>query len=668
MADVWGMVATVRRGLGRVGLAAIATALALPGAAQAAGPATNISLSLSPNTIVANGTSSTTATVTITDSSTVGVPGETVALSSTDVGETIGSVTDHADGTYTATIISSTAVGTPTITAKDGSLTATATLIQTGPPANIAVALTSSSIIANGTSSTTATATVTDAEGHLLPSETVSFSSSDAGDKVGPTTNAGSGAYTATITSSTTIGTPTITATDGTASGHTSLTQTVGPPAAIAVAVSPGAIVANASSTATATATVTDAEGHGVPTDTIAFSSSDPGEFFGPVSNNGDGTYSAELRSSTRVGVATITARDSSNLMSRATLKQAAGPSNLSLVANPSTAVTDQGIILVAVVTASTGSPSGTITFEDGTTPITGCVGVQITRSNPGASCQTSFAASTSPERLTAVFTAGPASTAPGATGSTLVAVNQDAPSVSLAIAGSVQLGQSTTYSAVVTPGALFGSVLPTGSVAFFDNGEPVPSCGSQPLANGTATCSLTYEAVGQHAITARYTGDGNFSGATSAAQSIAVVANPLPATVSVPALSAVASTMQWSFSFTRSYTTILALSVKGASAKGSVLVKCRGQGCPFVTHVAVLAKPKHCGRTGKPACPSSGTINLAPEFKNQHLHIGAKITVWIRRPGWIGKSYTFVIRRGGPPGVQISCLAPGSTRPGVGC
>ena len=146
------------------------------------------------------------------------------------------------------------------------------------------------------------------------------------------------------------------------------------------------------------------------------------------------------------------------------------------------------------------------------------------------------------------------------------------------------------------------------------------------------------------------------------------VAADPLPAAVAGPALRAVASTMQWSFSFTPNYTTVLALAVRGASAAGFVVVKCHGKGCPFATHVAVLAKPKHCGRNGKPTCPSSGIIGLAPAFKNRHLHVGAKITVWIRRPGWIGKSYTFLIRRGGPPGVQINCLAPGSTHPGVGC
>ena len=142
-------------------------------------------------------------------------------------------------------------------------MSGTATLTQTAdPPATVTVALNPTSIIANGTATTTATATVKDAGGLLLSNETVKFASSDTGDKVSTTTNAGSGTYTATITSSTTVGTPTITATDGTVSGTATLTQTVGSAASVTVAVSPAVILANGVSTATATATVKDAQGH----------------------------------------------------------------------------------------------------------------------------------------------------------------------------------------------------------------------------------------------------------------------------------------------------------------------------------------------------------------------------------------------------------------------
>jgi hypothetical protein len=93
-----------------VALVIAASGWALAGAAQAAGPAAAVNLSLSPTSIVANGTSTTTATVSVTDSSGAGLPGEPVVLSSSDPNERMGALTD-ADGTYTATITSSTTLG-----------------------------------------------------------------------------------------------------------------------------------------------------------------------------------------------------------------------------------------------------------------------------------------------------------------------------------------------------------------------------------------------------------------------------------------------------------------------------------------------------------------------------------------------------------------------------
>ena len=645
----------------------LATALAgwaLSGTAQAAVPAA-ISLSLSPATVAADGTSTSKATIQVTDASVppVGVAGEKVALSATDPGEAISSVSDAGNGTYTATIRSSTTIGTPTITAADGVLSTTEKLTQiVGPPAHVAVTLNPPSIIANGISTSKATAKVTDAQGHLLAGQEVKFSSTDPKETIGTVTDAGKGTYTAVITASTTVGAATITATDGSAAGNATLTQTVGPPASITVQVSPGAIVADGTSTATATAMVIDAQGHPVPTDAITFSSSDPGQFSGPMSNAGNGTYSVEIRSSTRIGSATITAADPSHLSGQATLTQAAGPSAMSLVATPGSLVTNQVVTLFAVVSASAGSPVGTITFNSGSTPIVGCVGEAITPSNPTAACQTSFAASMSPQRLTAVFSPGPTSTAPGAVGAATVIVKQDSPLISLAINGSLEAGQATTYSATVTPPeSRSGPALPSGTVEFLDNGQPIQSCQSQPLIGGTATCAVIYRTIGQHAITTLYSGDANFTGSASAALSITVVSVP------VHVAGIVTSTMQWLFFFTPRYTRVIALSVRGASAAAVVVVTCHGRGCSFAKRTAGISKPKGCGHKGKRKCPTSGSVNLSQDFKGP-LRVGSTITVSIRRPAWIGKYYRFVIRPARAPNIQVNCLAPTAVRPGVGC
>ena len=254
---------------------------------------------------------------------------------------------------------------------------------------------------------------------------------------------------------------------------------------------------------------------------------------------------------------------------------------------------------------------------------------------------------------------------------------------MSLSVPGSVLLGLRATYLARVSPpGSRPGPTVPSGSVAFFDNGQPVVSCGSQPLVSGIARCTIAYDALGQHTITAQYSGDANFTGAASPAQTIGVVPVAVPAsTVSAPAaqttpvdppptpvLGIVNSSMLWSFYFTPHYTAVRALSVDGVPAAASVLVRCRGRGCPFATHIASIPKPKHCGQRGRPRCPTSGTVNLAPAFGQHRLNVGVTIAVLIRRPNWIGKYYSFEIRPRQGPRIGIDCLAPGSTRPGVGC
>ncbi len=635
---------------------------------QTAGGAATVTVALSPTSIIANGTTTTTATAIVEDGAGHVLPSESISWASSDTGDKFSGQTNAGNGTYTATITSSTTVGTPTITATDGSVSGTATLTQTaGPAGTVTVALSPTSIIANGTATTTATATVKDAAGHLLPTETVTFASSDTGDKVSATTNAGSGIYTATITSSTTVGTPTITASDGTVSGTATVTQTVGSAATVQLAVNPAVILANGTSTAGVTATVEDAQGHLLSGQSVTFKSTDSGEFFGQVSDNGNGTYSVQVRSSTTVGSATITATDSSvspGVSGQSTLDQAAGPSTTSLVASSSALVTDESVTLFATVNGGAGSPSGAITFNDGGVSITNCVAEPITPSNPGATCQTSFAASTSPEQLTAVFVPNSKSTAPGSTGATTVTVMPDSTSVSLDVSTTVDVGQSTTYTATVAPPASrSGPVEPSGSVEFFDAGTPISSCLNQALANLSATCTLTYNAVGTHSITARYGGDSNFTGSTAPAQPVTIVV-PDP----VPVLGRINATMQWTFAFGRRYTKVDTLLVNWVSADATVLLKCHGAGCPFATHTSRVAKPKRCGKTGKPKCPLGGSINLAAPLKKDHLHPRATIIVMIRRSGWVGKYYKFTIRAGNQPIIQISCLAPSRTRPGVGC
>jgi hypothetical protein len=265
---------------------------------------------------------------------------------------------------------------------------------------------------------------------------------------------------------------------------------------------------------------------------------------------------------------------------------------------------------------------------------------------------------------LSAVFTPAAGSNTAGSTSAVdNVSVGQDSSSISLDASNTANVGASTTFTATVAPPATRpGPIQPSGTVEFFDGGQPVASCLAQQLVNGGATCTVTYNALGTHSITARYGGDANFGGATSAAQAVRVVP------VQVNVLGTITSTMQWTFVYTPTYTKVLALVITGASTGATVLVTCHGRGCPYTRRASSVAGRTSCDGKRKRTCTAHGRIDLTAAFQRHRLYPGATITVVITRSGWIGKSYIFAIRARRGPRIHISCLAPGGARPGVGC
>ncbi len=123
----------------------------------------------------------------------------------------------------------------------------------------------------------------------------------------------------------------TITGKDTTAhlTAQATLTQTVGPVAKVVVGLSPSSIVATGTSHSRATATVEDAVGHPVPGGSVAFSASDSAETIGPVTDKGNGVFTATITSSKTVHQVTVTATDTSvspHVSGRGTLTQTIGP------------------------------------------------------------------------------------------------------------------------------------------------------------------------------------------------------------------------------------------------------------------------------------------------------------------------------------------------------
>ena len=343
-------VRTLRAGLCAV-LPIIVSSWAGPAIARAA-PATNVTVTLTPSTIVADGQSQTVATAVVTDALGRPVSAQTILLSSTDPGQptSIAATATTTPGTYAATITSTTTVGPSTITATDrtANITGAAVLIQTpGKATQITVTLTPSTIVADGQSKTVATAAVKDAQGHPVSGQAVSFSSTDPGQPRSiPARQTSPGIYTATITSTTTVGASTITATDATAgiSGRAALTQAVGTGTHIGLTLTPSTIVADGQSKTIATATIVDAQGHPVPGNSVVFSASDTGVRFSPVLA-GKGTYTATLTSSTMVGAVGVSATDlSTGVSTGAVLTQVNGPASEVTIALSQPVVVANGI------------------------------------------------------------------------------------------------------------------------------------------------------------------------------------------------------------------------------------------------------------------------------------------------------------------------------------
>ena len=341
--------------------------------------------------------------------------------------------------------------------------------------------------------------------------------------------------------------------------------------------------------------------------------------------------------------------------VSASDIPAASQPTTTELLATPSAPVTNQNVTLITTVTAGTSSTAlwGTVTFANGGTAIPGCSSMPATPSGRSATvaCSTSFAASTA--HLTAVFNPASGSILKGsASPNANLTVGPDSSSTSLAASPSVSVGASTTYTATVAaPAARPGPVQPTGWVEFLDGGQPIGSCASQSLVDGAATCVVSYAAAGAHQITALYSGDANFTGSGSPADQVTAV--PVPTSV----LGTITATMQWAFYYTPKYTLVRNLVVNGVPLGAQVVVRCQGRGCPFAKRATLLTRGKRCGAKPKRSCVTPGTLILTPSFSGRHLAIGARITVTIIRPSWVGKSYRFTVRARRGPGVQIRAL-----------
>ncbi len=270
--------------------------------------------------MTADGTSTTTLTVTVEDAHGNAVAGTAVTLSGSGSSNTFGAVsgTTNANGVFTTTLASAL-VQNETITATEGSVQeqTSVSFVAGGPSAtNSSIVASSPTVTADGVSTTLLTVTVEDAHGHTVAGTAVTLSGSGSSNSFGTisgTTNA-NGVFTTTL-ASTQAQNETITATEGSVQEHISVSFVAGGPSATtsSIVASLPTVTADGVSTTLLTVTVEDAHGNSVAGTAVTLSGSGSSNSFGAISGttNASGVFTTTL-ASTLVQNETITATEGS--------------------------------------------------------------------------------------------------------------------------------------------------------------------------------------------------------------------------------------------------------------------------------------------------------------------------------------------------------------------
>src|SRR5262249_49924258 len=186
-----------------------------------------------------------------------------------------------------------------------------------------------------------------------------------------------------------------------------------------------------------------------------------------------------------------------------------AGSTSTSLSSTPNPSVTGQTVVLTATVTAvspATGTPSGTVTFMDGTTSL----GVAtLVNGRPSLSS----ALRGGPHSLTVAYN-GTASFLSSTSLAVTQTVNAGSSNTSVSSTPNPSVnGQTVTLKATVSS-APPATGVPTGTVTFRDG---LTSLGDVTLVDGVASLTVALQA-GAHSVTAAYNGSAGFLASASSA------------------------------------------------------------------------------------------------------------------------------------------------------
>ncbi len=303
------------------------------------------------------------------------------------------------------------------------------------------------------------------------------------------------------------------------------LTQTI-VPAASSTAVTAAPNVSTFGRVVTLTATVkTLAPSSGTPTGSVTFTVD--GNPVGAAHLNPTGQATLTT-SALAAGSHTITALygGNPNVLASASnplpLMVAKTATTTTLTSSPSAIVTGQPLTLTAtvgLVAPSTGAPTGSVTFRDGTA-VLGMVSLTPNGAVATASLVTT-ALQPGAHSLTAAFS-GDANTNASTSPARAQVATKASTTITLTTSTSAAVvGQSVTFTAtlgVVAP----GTGTPKGSVMFLNGAVALGTV--IPDDAGVASLPTSALTLGPHAITARYVGDKSFAAVTSSPLTVTIL------------------------------------------------------------------------------------------------------------------------------------------------
>ncbi|QEP43157.1 hypothetical protein D5085_08555 [Ectothiorhodospiraceae bacterium BW-2] len=361
-------------------------------------------VSAAPSTV--NGSGSSQVSVKVVDSNGNAVSGETItfSISTNTSGANLSATTAVTgnDGIATVAYTAGTTEGADTITTvassndatKTGTITVDNDAVVVG---GVAMATGSNSLTANGTSSTILRVTVRDTAGAVVPSATVTFSTTLGTLSSNSVTTNSSGIAEATLTSVAILGTANITATSNGFITRSSVQFVTGAVDTVAVSGAPSTV--NPSGTSTVSATVTDANGLFITGETVTFrisTNNSGGTIATTGTTNANGVATAVYTAGSSNGTDTITAVASSNSTSgtanivvnaaaQVVGSVSASSGATSLTANGTSTTTIRATVrdtagaVVPNTSVSFSTTLGTLSSASGTTDSSGVAEVMLT-------------------------------------------------------------------------------------------------------------------------------------------------------------------------------------------------------------------------------------------------------------------------------------------------